>query len=161
MRPKASIETLKLRLLEKSIPEPNTGCWLWTASHKSNGYGYMWGGSKKEHSHRLSYSLFKGAIPSVMFVLHRCDQPACINPDHLFVGTQSDNLNDCVKKGRHRPASLKGEVNHKSKLTDLDVEAIRSATKKPRYLYELSEKYGVSRGSICAVRNGRTWKHLT
>lgn len=159
-RPKASLETIRGRLIEKSIPEPNTGCWLWEASHKPNGYGYMWAGTKKEHSHRLSYTLFKGPIPNGLNILHKCDQPACINPDHLFTGTQAENLQDCVRKGRHTKVALKGSTNPKAKLTDADIQEIRATPKRPRYLYDLATKFGVSRGTICSVKRGRSWGHV-
>lgn len=159
-RPQASSETLIERIMDKSIPEPNSGCWLWTAAHNPNGYGFMWSGSKREYSHRLSYTLFKGPIPSGLNVLHKCDQPACVNPDHLSVGTQSENLRDMVRKGRNTKVALKGSKNPKAKLTDADIAHIRGANKRPGYLYELAAIYGVSRSTICAIRNRRGWTHL-
>jgi hypothetical protein len=76
-------------------------CWLWTGV-KSVGYGHMWDGSgRPKHAHRLSWEIHHGPIPSGMDVLHRCDTPACVRPDHLFIGTASDNMLDAVSKGRH------------------------------------------------------------
>lgn len=87
-------------------PEPNTGCWLWTRFTDKDGYGFINTctikyKSNSTRAHRLSYSLFKGAIPKGMCVLHKCDQPSCVNPEHLFLGTHRDNQWDKVHKGRH------------------------------------------------------------
>lgn len=81
------------------IPEPNTGCWLWTGTSR-NGYGrFIWDGNAYT-AHRVAYQILKGPVPPHLMVLHRCDTPACINPDHLFLGTQSDNMRDASRKGR-------------------------------------------------------------
>lgn len=153
-------EMLTKRLLAKYIPEPMSGCWLWEGAHRKNEYGTMWNGKAHENSHRLSYRLLVGPIPDGLWVLHRCDNPACINPDHLFVGTQSDNLKDCVRKGRHHPASLKGIANHKAKLTEAQVLEIRQIPRVMGALAKAAKIYGVPRERLCAIRNGRGWKHL-
>ena len=93
-------ELLK-RLLERSIPEPNSGCWLWLASVVPGGYGQMWNGDKNVRAPRLSYLLHKGDFDPSLIVMHKCDNPFCINPDHLTVGSYSDNMVDMVNKGRH------------------------------------------------------------
>lgn len=95
------MKELKERLFENSIPEPNTGCWLWTKSTR-NGYGRIRVNGKKESAHRISFLLFNGMIPESMGVLHKCDTPSCINPEHLWVGTHRDNMMDALKKGRSR-----------------------------------------------------------
>jgi hypothetical protein len=95
-----------------SIPEPNSGCWLWIGTGRTNPSGLEYGrlvfGSRSDGSrrsvsaHRLSYTAFKGEIPTGMNVLHKCDVPFCVNPDHLFLGTQGENMQDCLMKGRVR-----------------------------------------------------------
>lgn len=98
------------RLMEKVSPEPTSGCWLWSGNVNSNGYGVIGVGSRTDGSrgneltHRLSYKLNTGEIPVRKMVCHRCDNPSCVNPDHLFLGTQSDNMKDCKSKGRSRGA---------------------------------------------------------
>lgn len=86
--------------------EPNTGCWLWTGAMTKSGYGRFIvsiPGSKAitKRAHRVSFELYKNKIPNGMFVLHKCDIPACVNPDHLFLGTHTDNIRDSVKKKRN------------------------------------------------------------
>lgn len=85
---------------EKYIVHPITNCWIWTASTRPSGYGQMGVGYKTCHAHRVSWKLHRGLIPKSLCVLHKCDTPACVNPEHLFLGTQKDNIQDAVKKGR-------------------------------------------------------------
>ena len=85
------------RFENKYIPEPNSGCWLWVAGRMSNGYGGVMGNG----AHRTSWELYRGAIPEGLSVLHKCDVKICVNPDHLFLGTQADNLADMRGKNRH------------------------------------------------------------
>lgn len=91
------------RLLERSIPEPNSGCWLWLGVPKTKqGYGHIEIAKCTWMAHRASWAAFNGPIPPGLFVLHKCDVGACINPEHLFLGTACDNMRDCVTKGRNR-----------------------------------------------------------
>jgi hypothetical protein len=92
--------TLKDRFEDKVSIEPNSGCWLWTGSLNDTGYGQLWVGSKSTRAHRLSYELHVGPIPEGMHVCHHCDNPPCCNPNHLFVGSHTDNMADKIKKGR-------------------------------------------------------------
>lgn len=92
------------RFSQGYMPEPNTGCWLWAKACKDNGYGMTYLNRSAITAHRCSWILNRGPIPIGMCVCHKCDTPACVNPDHLFLGTNRDNINDCQRKGR----SLKG-----------------------------------------------------
>jgi hypothetical protein len=86
---------------DKIMPEPNTGCWLWAGRLHYKGYGEIGFFSKKQKAHRVSWLLHKGEIPDGLFVCHKCDTPACVNPDHLFLGDNKDNIDDSVRKKRH------------------------------------------------------------
>lgn len=92
------------KIESNSIPEPNSGCWLWLQRPDKNGYGHIRIGDSKLIVHRASWAAFNGPIEPGAHVLHRCDNTSCVNPDHLFVGTRSDNMRDMVRKGRHGSA---------------------------------------------------------
>ena len=140
-------------LLANSIPEPNSGCWLWTRSLSNWGYGHLGSKRRDRGAHRLSYLTFIGPIPPGMHVLHRCDIRSCINPDHLFLGTRRDNLRDAVAKGRGNFSH--GERNFKAKLTWDDVDIIRRSTLDRDYL---AIKFEVRRETIYCIQTRRTWK---
>ncbi len=95
------------RIFDLCIPEPNSGCWLWTGALGNNGYGRIGVGFKNEgtrgtgQAHRVSYETFVGVVPGGMDVCHRCDVRSCVNPDHLFIGTRLDNVHDMMRKKRY------------------------------------------------------------
>jgi len=95
----ATAKPIEERLEAKSIPEPNTGCWIWLGGRNSEGRALL--GSRT--AARVSYATYKGPIPEGICVLHKCDEVICINPDHLFLGTHTDNMRDMSRKGRGRP----------------------------------------------------------
>lgn len=93
-------KTLRERFEKKYIPEPNSGCWLWTAGIDTNGYGIFWMGDHFDRAHRIAYEFENGKITKGLDLCHRCDTPPCCNPSHMFTGTAKDNLQDMSKKGR-------------------------------------------------------------
>lgn len=109
-------EEILERFIDKFIPEPNSGCWLWTAYTLPKGYGRIKVDGKAVLAHRVSHELHVGPIPEGLHVLHRCDTPSCVNPDHLFLGTPQDNMTDKMQKGRH--VALKGSEHVRAKLTE-------------------------------------------
>lgn len=88
------------KLYERCIPVPEAGCWLWTGYVLKSGYGEFWYDKKKNRAHRVAYQMFKGELGADDKVLHTCDTPSCVNPDHLVKGTQADNMADMIAKGR-------------------------------------------------------------
>ena len=136
------------------------GCWIWTASKDKKGYGRLMVKEGDRHvprlAHRLSYLCLVGPIPDGQFVCHRCDNPACVNPAHLWLGSNRDNAYDMISKGRWKqPPVLPGERNPCSKLTREAVEEIRSVVGNTK---ALAEKYGVSITAVKRARNGQGWK---
>lgn len=150
---------IKDRLAELSVPEPNTGCWLWLARTDRRGYGRLAvGGRRARPAHRVAYEAFRGAIGDGMFVCHRCDVPACVNPAHLFLGTPADNARDRDRKGRASRRDRSGERNGRARLTEADVLVIRALPAVD--LAALSRKYGVDRSTIRGAITGKSWCHL-
>jgi hypothetical protein len=145
-------------LFSRSMPEPNSGCWIWLGAIRSNGYGAINIEKKTRSAHRLAYEIAnKKSVPSNLDVCHRCDVRACINPDHLFVGTRKDNMVDCANKGRNFVPLLRGEESPNSKLTVRQVLAIR---KDSRSIRALGRAYGVDRGTIASIVHRKTWRHI-
>lgn len=146
---------LKERFLAKIARAPN-GCWNWTASKSRKGYGQIKRDGSQSYilAHRASYEIYKGPIPSKMLVCHRCDNPGCVNPKHLFVGTNADNMADMVRKQRQN--FPKGEKNPRAVLTKENVKFIKSSRGKISGA-ELARKYGVTRTQIGHIWHGRSW----
>lgn len=154
---------LKERLLSHIKVNDASGCWEWQGS-KRHGYGRIIVGSRKDgtrkskSAHRVSYELFCGEIPDGFDVCHKCDNPCCVNPDHLFVGTRQDNVNDREAKGRNKPP--KGTKNGRAKLTESDVLEIREKRRSGAFFYELAEEYGVCKKTIQDAVSGRNWANV-
>lgn len=148
--------SIAARLWEK-VRKTDT-CWLWTAATQRGGYGVVGLGRKgqgQRGAHRVSFELAFGPIPKGMSVLHRCDTPACVRPDHLFLGTQRDNIRDMELKGR---ANRDGG----RKITPADVPVIRAAcAREDRESYaKIGRPYGITAGAVRAIMKGYTWAHV-
>jgi Zinc-binding loop region of homing endonuclease len=141
------------------IPEPNSGCWLWTSQKNNKNYGLLrihdHGVVKKVQAHRLSVVLSGRVLADHEHVLHKCDNPYCVNPDHLQVGSHAENMRDMKNKGRGR--SVCGMAHPKSKLTDVLVREIRVSEENNSVL---GRRIGVSNVLVSMVRLGKIWKHV-
>lgn len=145
------------RFLSKVDPEPNSGCWLWNAAQTVFGYGQFWMADRDDRmAHRYSYEYHKGKIPDGLCVLHKCDIPSCVNPDHLFLGTHRENALDKVNKGRAKGNS--GTGNHLSKLDETKADQARVAVKSGALIKDVARQYGVHASTISKVLSGKTWR---
>ena len=147
------LDLLKFTLFNRTRLAEN-GCWEWVGYFGAGGYGAMSRGGKNCSAHRISYEAYKGPIPKGMVVRHSCDNPACINPDHLSIGTQKDNMADRDARGRR---DVKGEQIGTAKLTETEVLEIKASSES---LVTLAARYGVDRSNIWQIRSGKSWKHL-
>jgi|SRR5271170_2141735 len=128
------------------------GCWEWGRSCNEHGYGVFYMLNRQFLAHRVCYELCIGEIPQGLKVLHRCDNPKCVRPDHLFIGTQLENIEDMVRKGRR-----KGTKHALAKLNDEQVLAVRASVKQGRIL---ARELGVSEALISLIRSRKIWSHI-
>jgi hypothetical protein len=152
-----------------SAVERSEGCWLWRGTVGTHGYGQIRFGGRLWRAHRLAYTLTYGPIASRdVYVCHRCDVTRCVRPDHLFLGTNSDNQRDAVRKGRHRGAETllrphrirRGVENPAAKLTEDDVRAIRTLRRDGARLTEIAARYPVHPMTIGEICRREIWKHV-
>lgn len=156
-------------------------CWLWVGTRTAAGYGQItMGRGRTVYAHRVSYEMHHGPIPDNYYVCHTCDNPSCVNPSHLWVGTNSDNIRDAVRKGRHsskthpdrqargdrsgsrlHPERLARGANHGlAVLCDSDVLHIHAALSVGATTRSLAVRFNVSEVTIHDIKVGRTWRHL-
>lgn len=138
---------LQERLLEKVQKNPITGCWNWVGNRNDYGYGLLWRDRRSRRAHRIAFELFNGPVSDDEVVCHRCDNPRCVNPEHLFKGMVFDNNQDTARKGRHRM----GLEHHAAKLSDDDVRAILASSNR---VGDLARIYGVHQSTISKLRSG-------
>lgn len=141
------------RFMEKVMPVPEAGCWLWSGAAKPGGYGNFYLDGGYESAHRASMILH-GRDPGE-YTCHKCDTPLCVNPDHLFAGTAQDNHDDMRAKGRANYAPPRGENNGQAKFTRAQVDEIRGSSERTA---PLARRLGVTYQAVWAIRKGRTWK---
>lgn len=154
---------MKDRLMSHVVINDASGCWEWQGS-KRGGYGRIIIGSRTDGTrkvvmaHRLSYEITYGEIPKGMEVCHSCDNRCCINPDHLFIGTHKDNMDDRDRKGRN--ISHKGEKNGRAKLNENDVYAIRTKRANGSTFQEIADEYGIHKKTVMDAVSGKNWAGL-
>jgi len=148
---------VKERFWEKVSPLSVDECWEWERGLTSHGYGLIWDGMKQEKAHRVSWELHNGPIPDGLHVLHKCDNRKCVNPNHLWIGTNAQNTADMVAKGR----AAKGEKSGKAILDEICVTLIREiyANGKTTHL-ALAKFFGVGESTIANIVKRNSWRHI-
>jgi len=148
------------------VEDKNTGCWVWQGKSRSGScrkYGRIKVNGKNMAAHRFSWELYFGEIPRGLLVCHKCDNPECVNPKHLFIGTQKDNMKDMKDKGRQNKESHlgynfhRGERNYNSRLRDGDVLKIRKDIRPQR---TIAKQYNVSQTLISKIKKHEIWRHI-
>lgn len=134
------------------------GCWEWQGSTGKFGYGWFWFQGGPKESHRVSWQLHIGEIPPRMFVLHRCDNPPCVRPDHLFLGDHRANSDDMIAKGR--AVHFKGSALPTAKLHEDIIPAIRRLRASGMTYQSIASAYGVCRSTVSYACRGKSWKHV-
>jgi len=153
-------------------PDINTPCWHWIGGTYTTGYGKFYCPEKCQLAHRASYTFAFGEIPKDLWVLHRCDNPICVNPEHLFLGTNQDNVDDCIKKIRNARGlkngicknpelAARGESSGTAKLTNEKVIEMRNLRKQGMSHSVIASKFGVATMTAWHAIKGKTWAHIT
>ena len=145
-------ETIESRVVR--IPE--AGCLIWMGATQVRGYGEITSNNKKHLAHRASYETFVGPIPEGMYVCHSCDNVYCVNPNHLFLGTQKQNLQDMARKGR----STRGSKNPRAKLNEGHVKEIKRLIDGGCSLSIIAKDFNVTSACIYSIKKGSHWKHV-
>jgi hypothetical protein len=149
------LNTVEERFKKRFIVDQETKCWNWIAAKSAAGYGQIGFNNRVIYAHRFSYELRYGSINQGLCVCHKCDNPACVNPDHLFLGTHQENSSDASKKGRFNPK--KGEDNPRSKLTKQIILLIRADHRSHR---AIGKDYGISNRNVSSIKRRETWRHI-
>lgn len=150
---------LMARIERMSVPEPNSGCWIWLAQLSAKGYGRINIAGRPILAHRASWHAQNGEIPNGKLILHHCDNRACVNPDHLYPGTQKQNMADALRRGRfpNFKGLRKGSLNPSAKIHETDVGVIKSLLASGMKQDDIAAIYGLARSSISNVKRGVTW----
>jgi hypothetical protein len=149
--------SVREKFLAKVCPDAASGCWMWRGLVRPDGYGAMRFEGREQGAHRVAWRLFRGEIGTGLVVCHRCDVRACVNPEHLFLGTAAENVRDMTAKGR----SPRGEKHGSAKLTAEQVSRIKTMLAEDRmYMSEIAREFGVAQTTIRAIKRGKTWKEV-
>lgn len=149
------------RIMECLDVRSDYECWEWVCGRHQQGYGIIQIDDKKKKAHRVVYEMIVGPIPPGMKLLHKCDNPPCCNPNHLFLGTQADNIRDCESKGRSIHKAINGSRNGMAKLNEEDIVTIRRLYADGAFSqYHIASNFGVSQTIIHRVVTNKAWRHV-
>lgn len=158
------LDTLADRMDALTIFDPNSGCWLWGGTTNANGYGRVWVDGQSDLAHTVSYRRHNGPIPEGLLVRHRCDNPGCINPDHLETGTLADNSRDCrlrqPKTWKGKFDKYRGELHPKTPFCDADVLEIRRLYASGARIADLARSRDVDYNAIKQIVLRNSWTHI-
>lgn len=149
--------------LERNTDRTDSGCWEWSGARAVNGYGRALIGSRQVAAHRLSFTVHTGPIPTGLFICHRCDNPPCINPAHLFAGTAQENVSDREAKGRHphrQSDMVRGIESHLARLTEPQVLEIRRRCARGESQQVIAADFRCSPQNVSDINRRKSWKHL-
>lgn len=146
------------RLNKWTVQSDEDSCWIWVGTTDIRGYGLIVVHPGIYKAHRLSWTAYHGPIPEGKYVCHTCDNRSCVNPDHLFIGSQADNMADMVKKGR--AGRLAGEKNGRSRLTEDQAREILRLRKEGVSLRRVATMFGIGKTTVRHITNGTTWGYL-
>lgn len=146
----------------KYMPEPNSGCWLWTAALGKAGYGSLRDPrvGHTVHAHRYMWELENGPIPSGLEICHKCDVRSCVNPQHMFLGTRSDNMQDCSRKKRVFVPGFQGEDVGTSKLMEFEINEIRKRRAMGELLQDVANDFGIHYSTVSKIALRKAWGHI-
>jgi len=140
------------------------GCWLWKGATDKDGYGLVKRDGRMLRAHRVMYELERGPIPGGKLVMHSCDTPGCVRPDHLLLGTPKENTQDMIAKGRRHlttgSTAQRGTLNGRAKLTEREVKSIRRRYTAGELQIHLAAEFGITQGAVHKIVAGLTWGHL-
>lgn len=158
------LEEAKQRFWKKVDIRGEGDCWNWKAGLTHNGYGDFRYRYKHWRAHRFAWTVTNSPIPNGLWVLHRCDNRACCNPAHCFLGTNADNMADKCAKGRQSKGEsnshMRGEKHHGAKLTEMDVREIRNRRQAGESQKSIASGYGIKPRSISSIFHRRSWRHV-
>lgn len=155
--PAQAIPEKRLASIMKKVSKVDSGCWEWTGKRNHDGYARVRINGPMRYLHRAIYATLVGPVPRDLCVCHSCDNRACVNPDHLFLGTHDDNMKDMAQKGRSKGGRRAGQPHGIVKLNPDLVRAIRADTRSQR---AIAIELGVCQQTVSGVKRGRVWSHV-